>query len=499
MSSRWERLTAKLHELADVKSATSLLGWDQLVMMPRAGGAARSRALATMESIVHDRLVDPSFGELIQELSGDDTLDDDQKATLRVLRRDYEQATKMPPELVRALAEAEGLAYEAWAEARPAADFSLFQEQLETLVRLKKEQADALGFERERYDALLDLYEPAMTTARVEQLFDELLTGLRPIADAVLDKAGDRPAFLNRSYDTKKQESFSDKLVEKLDFDLSGGRLDTSPHPFTAHIAAGDVRQTTRFQESSLLSSIYATMHETGHALYDQGIPEPNVGLPIGRAPSLGFHESQSILWENNVGRSRAFTDFLLPQLKDHFPEELGMLSPEEFYAGVNHPQRTLIRVDADELTYNFHIALRVELELGLFRDELAVGDLPDAWDAAMEKHLGIRPENHSEGVLQDMHWAIAIQGYFPTYTLGTLYASAFFKKAQEELGDLADELRRGDSSRLLAWLRENVHRHGYRYEAPELAERILGAPLTPEPFLQHLRTKYNDLYALSL
>ncbi|MDQ3981397.1 MAG: carboxypeptidase M32, partial [Actinomycetota bacterium] len=410
--------------------------------------------------------------------------------------RDYAKATKVPPELVKELAELEGLAYQAWTEARPASDFGILEPHLERMVELKKQQADALGWEGERYDALLDTYEPEMKTAEVEAMFAELTNGLRPLVEEVVDGAPHTPEFLMRTYDAAKQEAFSQWLVRMLGFDTHGGRLDTSPHPFTAQIGPGDVRQTTKADPKDLMMSIFATIHETGHALYEQGIPDRLAGLPAGHAPSLGIHESQSRMWENQVGRSRPFTEFMLPHLKEHFPEELGMLTPDEFYTGANHPRRTFIRVTADELTYNLHVALRFEIEIALFRDELAVADLPDAWDAGMEKHLGIRPESHADGVLQDMHWSIGALGYFPTYTLGNLYAAAFYAKARQDLTDLDSELRHGDGARLLGWMRDRIHSRAYLKPAKELGEEVLGEPLSARPFLDHVSTKFRSLYA---
>jgi carboxypeptidase Taq len=288
---------------------------------------------------------------------------------------------------------------------------------------------------------------------------------------------------------------FSHWLVRQLGFDTDAGRLDVSPHPFTSGVGRADIRQTTRTIPDELMASIYATAHETGHALYEQGLPEELLDLPVGTFPSLGLHESQSRLWENQVGRGRSFTTFMLPHLKEMFPAQLGDVTPAEFYRGVNDVRRTLIRVHADEVTYNLHLALRLEIELALFRDELEVADLPDAWDDAMEKHVGIRPPDAANGVLQDMHWSIGALGYFPTYTIGTLYAAAFFATAEQELGGLEDDLAKGEAGRLLQWLRDNIHSKAYLYPAKELARQVLGSELSVEPFLRYLRQKYSELY----
>ncbi|MFN2595308.1 MAG: carboxypeptidase M32, partial [Actinomycetota bacterium] len=392
-------------------------------------------------------------------------------------------------------AEVEGLAYAAWTEARPASDFSKLAPLLERMLDLKKRQADAVGWEGERYDALLDDFEPGLTAAEVEALFKDLTTQLGPVAEKILQASGNAPEFASKEYEPAKQEAFSRWLIEKLAFDLEGGRLDTSPHPFTMTVAPGDVRQTTRYVTNELLGGIYATIHETGHALYEQGIPLAFADLSVGHVPSLGMHESQSRLWENQVGRSRQFTGAILLKLKELFSSELGMLTPEEFYEGVSHPERTLIRVSADEVTYNLHVALRFELELALFRGEISVADLPNAWDAGMEKHLNLRPDSDANGVLQDMHWSLGFFGYFPTYTLGTLYAAAFFDKASADLGGLEDDLKNLHGSRLLGWLRENIHSQGYLHTTKDLGERVLGEPLTVSPFIDYLKTKYGDLY----
>lgn len=494
----WGRLEPRMHELHDLYSALRILGWDQHVMMPPAAGAGRARTSATLQAIAHARLTDPELGELLAEASDDGSLDEDQAASVRLLKRDFDKATKLPEELVRELAELEGLSFQAWAEAKPAADFKILEPHLTRLVELKKQAADAIGWESERYDALIDDFEPAMTTAEVEALFEDLVPALRPVAEKILAAAGQRPAFLTRTYEVDKQENFCKWLVEALGFDTAAGRFDISPHPFTSHIGLNDVRQTTRYDPQALMSSIRASIHETGHALFEQGVPKDIVGLPIGDIRSLGLHESQSRIWEIQVGTSRPFVEFMLPQLKDRFPEELGRLNPDEFYRGVNHPRRSPIRVVSDEVTYNLHIALRFEIELALFRDDLDVADLPDAFDAAMERYVGIRPETQTDGVLQDMHWAVGGFGYFPTYTLGTLYAAALFEAAVAELGDLREGFRRGDTSELLDWLRTNIHIHAGRRPGKEIAEQVIGGSLSAAPFLGHLKNKYGELYGLS-
>ena len=499
MENGWDRLKDKLREINDLSSASSLLEWDQAALMPPNGAESRARAVGTLARLCHQRLIDPELGDLLEQLVDDPDLDELQKASVRVLKRNRDKATKVPNDLVTALKETEMRSYRAWTDAKPRSDFELFRPFLTDTIRLKKEQADALGYENERYDACLDNFEPGMTARAVESLFVDLTAELQPLAAAILDAAGTKPEFLSARYERAKQIAVCNELVDKIGFDRDGGRLDFSPHPFSIFIAHGDVRQTFKVEEHDLMMSIYAVIHESGHATYDQGFPEEMAGLPVAEAPSMGMHESQSRLWENHVGRSRAFTEYLLPKLKDVFGKELGSTDPSEFYRGVNHPHRSLVRIKADEVTYNLHIALRFELELALFRDELEVADLPDAWDAAMEKHLGIRPEDHSQGVLQDMHWADGYFGYFPTYTLGTLYAAAFYEKMLADIGPVDDQLRAGDCSGVLGWLRTNIHSQGYLYSAKDLARRVLGTDVSAAPFLEHIRSKYGEIYSLSI
>jgi carboxypeptidase Taq len=451
--------------------------------------------MSTLETMAHARLVDPEIGPLLEELGSDDSLDEWQRASVRIFKHDYEKATRVPADLVRALAQARGDAYGAWTEARPKADFEILRPHLEKLIALRKEEADAIGWEEERYDALLDDFEPFMRTSEVEQMFDELGAELKPVAEAILDEVGPRPDFLGSTYDEATQERFCHWLIGQVGFDTEAGRIDTSPHPFTAGIGAGDVRQTIRMEPKNVFASIYAALHENGHALYEQGVPEELRDVPVGRAPSLGMHESQSRMWENHVGRSREFTSFMLPHLREHFPQQLADVSEEEFYEGANHPERSLIRVYADEVTYNLHLVLRLQMELAIFRDELTVAELPQVWNEKSEEHLGVRPNDDGDGVLQDMHWAIGALGYFPTYTLGTLYAAALYEKAEADIGGLSDDLTRGDGSRLHAWLNDNIYKKAYLKPAKELGEEVLGGPLTVSPFIDYLKKKYGDLY----
>ncbi|HET7482519.1 MAG TPA: carboxypeptidase M32 [Actinomycetota bacterium] len=495
MTKAWDDLLPRLRDLTDLLSTSALLSWDQQVLMPRATTGHRARMMATIDSLIHERLTDPGLGDLISTLEADDSLDDAQKASVRLLRRDHDKAVKVPLALVRELSELQGRCFRSWAEARAASDFEILQPDLERMFELKKQQADAVGYEGERYDALLDDFEPGLTARDVEKLFRDLVTELKPLADAILQRSGDRPEFMSRPFDDRGQEDFSQWLIGVMKFDTSRGRLDQSPHPFTSRMGADDVRQTTRILTNDFVSNLRSTMHETGHALYEQGLPVEWADLPIGNTRSLGLHESQSRIWEIQVGTGRAFLGFLFDEMKSRWPEQLGDVSADDFYRGVNHPHRSPIRVEADEVTYNLHVALRAELELALFREELAVADLPEAWDAGMEKHVGIRPESQADGVLQDIHWSGGLIGYFPTYTMGTLYAAAFYERAVADLGDPSDDLARGHVGKVLDWLRTNLHSYGSTEEPRAAGERIIGGPLTVTPFIEHIRTKYAAIY----
>lgn len=499
MSEAWEKLLTKARELEDISSAIKLSHWDQEVMMPPKGGPARASSLATLQAIAHSRLADPELGALLEELGGDDSLDQPQAASVRVFKLEYDKATKVPESLVREIAELEATAYQVWTKARPADDFAMLQPYLSKMIDLKKQYADAIGWSGERYDALLDDFEPGMRTAEVEEMFDELGKGLRPLVDQIVGAATDKPAFLTRTFDPDEQQDFCQWMVKDLGFDTEGGRLDRSPHPFTMNVAPGDVRQTTKTIADDLMMSVFAAIHETGHAVYEQHLPDEWAGWPVYAVPSLGMHESQSRLWENQVGRGRPYCNRIFKDLKNRFGEQLSDVDEETFYRGATFPRRTLIRVTADEVTYNLHVGMRFELELALFRDELEVEDLPGAWNESMERWIGITPPDDRDGVMQDMHWSIGALGYFPTYTLGTLYAAAFFERAQSDLSDLDADLAAGETGGLMAWLEDKVYSQAYLYTAKELGEKIIGEPLTPKPFLDHIRSKYGAIYGLNL
>jgi carboxypeptidase Taq len=494
----WTELSARMREFADLAHVNALLGWDQETCMPLRGGDARARQQATMRVMLHERMVDPRLGELLDRAE-DEQLDTARAAMVRIMRRDRRRAMQLPPPFVRRLALAEGRGVNAWRTARQEGDFELYRPVLEQVIALKREQADLIGYEGERYDALLDQYEPGMRVARLEPLLVQLRDELQELLSAIV-AAGQlpTPAFEGRVFPDDAQWDFTMRLLADIGYDLSGGRQDRSAHPFTMAVALGDVRVTTRIDERHPLAAIYATIHEAGHGMYEQGFDPAYEDTPIDDAPSLGLHESQSRLWENIIGRSREFWEHYAPVMREMFPEAMGDAGADELFRAANRVEPTLIRVEADEITYNMHVLIRFELELALMRDELEVAELPGAWNDAYERQLGVRPPNDALGVMQDIHWSHGSFGYFPTYTLGNIYASLLWDTYRSANPDAAEQIRRGEFSQLLGWLRENVHRQGYLELGEDLVRRVTGSGLDHAPFMRYLWQKYGSLYGIS-
>jgi carboxypeptidase Taq len=495
----WPEFERRQHELVDLSHVAGLVGWDQQVCMPPKGAGQRAEQSSTLASLLHERLVDERFGETIATLLDADVLDEVQAASVREAARERDRAVRVPADLVRELARTESEGFETWRAARAARDFAMFRPLLERLVDLQQQRADAIGYAGgERYDALLDGFEPGMRVARLEPLLGAFRAELVPFAQRVLDAPAPDVSFLRRGYPEQQQWDFTVMLLRELGFDLEAGRQDRSAHPFTGGCGPFDVRLTTRFLEDDPRSSIMATLHEAGHGLYEQGIDEPRLLRTFaGSAASLGLHESQSRLWENIVGRSRAFWHRYYPALHEAFPTQLADVGEDRWWRAVNAVERSLIRVEADEVTYNLHVLLRFELELGLIRGELQVADLPEAWNDAMDRYVGIRPPHDGDGVLQDVHWSGGTFGYFPTYTLGTLYSAQLAEAARRDLGDLDAQVLEGDFAALLGWLREHVHRRGCLVPAEQIAMDATGQPLGHDALMRYLHAKYGELYAI--
>jgi len=498
-----DRLKSHLTAIVDLRAAASVLSWDQQTQMPPGGGRARAEQLATLSRIIHEMFTSSRTRELLEAAEAvRDQLDpaSDEAALVRMTRRDFDKATKLPTDFVAERRRASSLSVEVWRKARPANDFAMFRPPLEQMVDFARRTADYLGYTDHPYDALLDQYEPQMTSREVIDLFRRLREGTVPLVRAIAERGPVVDAsFLSREYDEAKQEAFGVAVVRAYGYDFSRGRLDRAPHPFATGFSRDDVRITTRYDRRYLPAAIFAIFHESGHAMYAQGVSPSLERTALAGGAGLGVHESQSRMWENLVGRSRPFWRFYFPKLREVFPEQLAGVDAEMFYKAVNRVEPSLIRVEADEVTYNLHIILRFELERALLEGALRVADLPEAWNAKMQEYLGVTPPNDADGVMQDIHWSSGSIGYFPTYTLGNVMAAQLFAAARAAHPALPEEIGRGEFGTLLAWLREHVHRHGRKFFPQEVLERATGARLTPEPYLHYLREKFGEIYGVNI
>ena len=477
------------------------LGWDERIYLPSAAGDYRAEQSTLLAGLIHQRWVDPTFGRQLEELAASPLAADpesDVGVIVRRLKRQYDKKVKLPQALVEELAKMAILGQQAWQEAREKNDFASFLPFLQKTVELKRQQAQALGYPKHPYDALLDEYEPEELTDNVSQVLAGLREELVPLVAAIQQsKRQPNTALLHREFPVDIQDRLGREAATAIGFDFARGRLDITAHPFCTTLGPNDCRITTHYDDHFVSSSFFSILHEAGHGLYEQGLPTEQFGLPLGEAISLGIHESQSRLWENLVGRSKAFWQFFYPRAQQAFSASLGDVSLDDFYFAINDVRPSLIRIEADEATYNLHILVRFELERALLDGDLQAADLPDAWNEKYRQYLGITPPENRVGVLQDVHWSAGLIGYFPTYSLGNLYAAQFFAKAQSDLGDLEGTIARGDFRPLREWLHENIHRHGQRWSAAKLVERATGQPLSARPMMQYLRAKLEPLYGL--
>ena len=501
LNQRYRQIREHASRTALLQSITSVLDWDERTKMPAAGAEHRARQAKVLAGMIHQRWIDPRFGQQLAELAESPLAAEpytDPAVTIRRLKRQVDKSVKLPTSLVEALAETAVLGQQTWQEARHRNRFDSFRPVLQKIVGLKRQEADALGYAQCRYDALLDEYEPEQQTADVAGVLATLREQLVPLVKEIRD-SGRRPdvSILKRTFPTDVQEAFGREAATAIGFDFDRGRLDTTVHPFCAGLGPHDCRITTRYDEQFFSMAFFGILHEAGHGIYEQGLQVDQYGLPLGEAASLGIHESQSRLWENQVGRSRAFWEHFFPKAKQKFPQALGDVSLDDFYFAVNDVRPSLIRVEADEATYNLHILVRFELEQALLDGDLPADDLPGAWNEKYRKYLGIEPPDDAVGVLQDVHWSGGAIGYFPTYSLGNVYAAQFFGRANEELGGLTESFSRGEFQPLREWLVEKIHRQGQRYPAAKLVEHVTGRPLSPEPLIEHLRAKLGPLYGL--
>jgi carboxypeptidase Taq len=496
-------LQERMAELSDLGRIHSMLFWDQNTMMPPNGAAARADHSATLEVISHGKLIDPEIGRLLDALepwAADEDPDSDAVRLLAAVRRDHEKAARVPTELAAEISHADALGQQAWQEARAASDFGLFRDALARHIELRHRYVACFEPVAHPYDLLLDDFEPELTTAELRPLFETLrdnLVGL--VTDAAgVDGASRNDGVFSGPFEVDDQRRAVMDVLEAVGFDADGWRLDPAPHPFAQSLGPTDIRITTRYDLTDFGVAHFSALHEFGHGLYEAGIAPELARSPLGQPVSLGIHESQSRLWENVVGRSRPFCAWVLPKLRERLgPGIPARVDGDALYRAVNSVQRSLIRVNADETTYNLHIILRFELELALIEGTLAVDDVPAAWDEGMHRLLGIEVPDAAQGVLQDVHWGAGLFGYFPTYTLGNLIAAQLWTRLRQDLPEIEEQLGRGELVPLREWLREHIHRHGRKFPPRELLQRVTGDTLRPEPFLDYLRAKLADAGAV--
>lgn len=497
MEDKLLRLQQMVEELRDIRAAMSVLSWDRETYMPDGGANDRSVQIATLGRIFHEKFTSDEMGKLLEDLSraelgGYDSLE---ASSVRKLKRDYDQKVKIPSSLVASQAQAQGLATQAWVKAKHTNDFPLFLSHLEKLTELAITEAEHLGYQETPYDALLDKFEPGITAAQVDRLFGQLRDELVPLVQQIAQADQVDDGFFQQSFPPNVQWQLTMELLKVLRYDFDRGRQDRSEHPFTTTFSRNDVRVTTRLDEYNLASGLLATVHEYGHAMYEQGIPAKLARTAVGQGASSGVHESQSRLWENQVGRSRAFWEYAFPLVQQYFPQQLRNCTLDQFYRAINKVAPSLIRVEADEVTYNLHIFFRYELERGLIEGNIAPRELPQLWNDKVESYLGIKPDSDSAGVLQDIHWAGGMFGYFPTYSLGSILAVQWFERIRRDHSDLDLQFSKGNFGQVREWLNQNVHIHGAKFTLPELVDRVLGEKLTVTPFIEYTKRKYLAIY----
>ncbi|MCD6062574.1 MAG: carboxypeptidase [Flavipsychrobacter sp.] len=486
-----------LQKAADLQYASAVLGWDQEVYMPQKGFPYRGRQLATMAALAHEMVTNPQYGNVLHELSQRGDLTDVEQQNVRLSLEDYEKNKKLPHEFVEQLTQQTSASLNAWIQARGENKYSVYAAQLEKMIALKKQQADLYGYKGHPYNALLDDYEKGITVAILDPIFETVKAELPPFLQQVVKAKQVDSEFLHQHFPKQQQWDFSIEVLKAMGYDFDAGRQDLSEHPFTTSFAPTDVRVTTRVDEDNYTSLLWSSIHEGGHALYEQSLPETQYGMPLGSPASLSIHESQSRLWENCVGRSLPFWKHFYPRLQQYFPESLNGVSMEAFYRGINKVQPSLIRTEADEMTYHFHVLIRYEIEKALLSNELNPKDLPGAWSEMYKKYLGVTPPDDKTGVLQDVHWAHGSFGYFPTYSLGSFYAAQFFEQAQQENSNLINEIQSGQYGNLLHWLSDKIHIHGRRYRSEELCSLVTGKGLDFSSFMRYISHKYAGVYEL--
>jgi carboxypeptidase Taq len=502
MNEKLKELNELLAEVDDLGKATSILSWDQQAYMPPGGSPARAAQMATLSRLAHEKFTSERIGHLLYDLSKDTKdlpYDDDTASLVRVTKRDYEKAVRLPSTFVAELTEASGLGTTAWARARAANDFAGFSDHLKRMIDLKMREAEYIGYHDKVYDALLDSYEPDMKTSQVSEIFDGVRRELVPLVRAISENSDAvDDSVVHRTYDPVKQWELASKALKAIGYDFERGRMDKVPHPFCTTFSNHDVRVTNRVLPNFLNSALYGALHEGGHALYELGSPDRFERTNLSGGTSLSVHESQSRMWENLVGRSRPFWQFFFPEFRKTFRKNAADMDAEKMYRAVSKVQPSYIRVEADEVTYSLHVMLRFEAENMLLENKLQVSELPSWWDEAMSSYLGVTPPDVARGVLQDVHWSLGYYGYFPTYSLGTILSAQLFETARKVFPDMDEQFARGEFTPLREWLTENIYQHGRKYTLNELAVKITGEPLQTRSYINYLKTKYSEIYSLS-
>ncbi len=496
----YEELKRRCREISLLGSCAGVLGWDERTYMPRGGAGLRADQLSLLSGMMHEKFTDPKVGELLSTLEASDLVKDEdslEAANIRETRHQFDKATKLPRDLVEEITKTTTLAQGEWVTARKNNDFKHFQPWLDKVLTLQIRKADAYGYEGEPYNALLDNYEVGATVDEVVDVFEklrkELVVLLKKIKDAPM-----RPdvSIVERDYDVNLQKVFGESVAQAMGYSFETGRLDTTTHPFCTGLGPGDTRITTRYNPKRLNDALFGIMHEAGHGLYEMGLnKEKDFGMPTAESASLGIHESQSRMWENQVGRSKAFWEYFFPQAQRIFKESLSGVSLDDFYAAINNVTPSCIRVEADEATYNLHILLRFELERAMLKGDLKPADVPGEWNRRFKDYFGIEVKSDADGCLQDVHWSAGYMGYFPTYTLGNLYSAQFFAQAQKDMPDLMTQFKQGALSNLRQWLKENIHQHGTRYRATKLVQKVTGQPLSHQPLVDYMTAKFQEIY----
>ncbi len=493
-----EEFRKKMGEVIDINVARAVLQWDQEVYMPPKAGEARGQQLATLSALAHRIFTDTKVGNLISALANDTSLDADAKKLVDETQHDYENAMKLPEAFVETFALEQSKAYDAWIEARKTADFKTFQPHLETLVELLKQKAEYFGYEDSPYNGLLDEYERGMSVKKLRTIFDELAEKQSALVKRIVQSPHQPDTgWLDQTWDVDKQWDLTVDVLKDMGYDFEAGRQDKSVHPFTTNFDLYDVRVTTRLHEKELFSALTGSIHEGGHALYEQGFRPEDRRSVLAQAPSLGIHESQSRMWENMIGRSLPFWKHYTGAYQAKFKGQLDSITPEQMHRAINRVEPTFIRVEADECTYNLHVILRFEIEVALIEGDIEVADVPAVWNEKIKAYLGLDVRDDTQGCLQDIHWSHGAMGYFPTYALGNLYAAQLFEQIEKDTPTLWQDVEAGEFGQLLSWLREHVHQYGRRKMAEEIVHDATGFEPSPAPYLRYLEGKYSALYDL--